>query len=113
MPNFTVIITDADADRDGQAAKMIVDQENARRTALNEGDNPPNPELDMLPTTPAGALKTSYETVLGEQILAGAHESYIKQAAAKAEAELMRDERWAIASDAERQASVDALPPLN
>lgn len=102
MPNFTVNITNASASADGQAATYIVDQENARRAALD-------PPLDPLPKSTNQELLNSYEAVLG-QILASAHESYVKKAAETSLQEAKS--RWEISSDAQRAAAVAELQPL-
>ena len=104
MPTFAVNVTEANAERDGQAARYIVDQENERRAALD-------PPGDPLPTTPAGELLTSYETCLA-QTLESAHESYALQAVSNAAEATEAKERWVISSDAQRIASLNELEPL-
>ena len=113
MAKFTVQITNASADADGQAATMIVTKENERRTALNEADPPADPQLEMLPLTPIATLKASYAEVLGDVILAGAHESYINQAAKQSDSDLNIKARWAASSDAQRQAAAAALASIS
>ena len=112
MITFNLQITNAANEADGQAARMVVNNENARRTALNEEDPPPVPLWDMLPLTPQGALLTSYEEVWNTQVCPGAHDSYILQAGFQAASASDAKERWVISSDAQRQASVDALEPM-
>lgn len=104
MPDFTVTVTNGTQERDGQAARFVVNQENARRAALD----PPEPEL---PISPGSALRASYQTALG-YTLSQAHENYIRQAGESAANATEAKERWAISSDAQRLASVNALEPL-
>ena len=61
-----------DAD-DQRAARYIIDQENARRAALD----PPGTPLEK---TPGSALKANYLHLLMDDVLTNAHLSYIGQA---------------------------------
>lgn len=101
MPNFTVNLTNASAAADGQAATMIVENENERRAALDPPETP-------LPLATNQELLASYETILSET-LAKAHTSYIAQAATKASTLLSVKERWAASTDAQRNLAIAAL----
>ena len=101
MPNFTVNITNASATSDGQAATMIIENENERRAALDPPETP-------LPLATNQELLASYETILAET-LAKAHASYITQSADKASTTLSVKERWAASTDAQRDLAIAAL----
>lgn len=103
MPNFAINITGATG-ADAKAAQYIVDNENARRAALDPPGTP-------LPTSPANALLASYETVLAAT-LSTAHDSYIVQAADADLSEQNARERWRLSSDAQRAAALAELEPL-
>lgn len=105
MPHasFTVTVVDLDEGSHGElAAKFIVDSENAKRAELD-------PPVDPLPVTPFAALVTSYLTVL-EATLDRAHENYITQQAQQQSATDQLDARWLEGGEAERAASLAALP---
>ena len=99
---FTVQIQGTVTEEDSNAAKLLVEQENARRA---EQDPPGEP----LPTEPTGALATSYEWCLENNVLPPAHASYIEQAAAAAAQQQSVEDLWKGATNAGRQAAVDAL----
>jgi len=97
---FTVTIDTRNADKgDRGAAQRIVGQENTRRAAL---DTPGTP----LATTPVPALLASYKTVLEEQVLLNAHNSYIQQSTETTNKE--RRTAFANATTADQDA-VDAI----
>ena len=102
--NIQVTITDATAEADLGAALYIVEGENAKREAAATEDEP----AELLPVTPAGALKTSYETVLAAT-LTRAHESYQDQVAQQQATTANVKELWNDASLAQRTAAVAAL----
>ena len=93
-------VTGSADEKDRRAMKMLIDQENERRAALDPPGTP-------LPQSTAPERRASYETVL-QPILASAHASYIQQAGERV---LLSDLKplWAAATDAKRAAALAAL----
>ena len=85
------------SDRD--AAQWLIDNENARRAAMD-------PPLSPLPSGNGAELKASYLAVLTETINS-THASYIQQAAEKTQQDVR--ELWRNASEVQRQAAITAL----
>jgi hypothetical protein len=104
IATFNVDLLNGTAEADGNAADFIVGIENARLAALDPPEAP-------LPITPPGALKTSAETVLADKLVPQ-WKSYVDQSATQQATTAEAKERWNISSNAQRQASVDALEPL-
>jgi len=100
---ITSNVTGIADEQDRRAMNLLIDQENARRAALVPPGTP-------LPKSTGAERKASYELLLNER-LAAMHASYIEQAGSTA---LFRDirPRWEIATDAQRTACLNALPPL-
>ena len=87
-------------DSDIQAAKMIINQENVRRAALETPETP-------LPMSTGAELKASYLELVLDKVTR-IHASYAKQAA---ERSLTADAKqlWSDATQAQRDAAVVAL----
>jgi|DEB0MinimDraft_6_1074348.scaffolds.fasta_scaffold59451_2 hypothetical protein len=101
MASFNVNLVDGSAEKDADAANLIVDQENERRAALDPPEAP-------LPKSNNAELKASYETVLSATLLS-AHMSYQKQAAEKKSQDADAKTLWENATNAQRDAAIAAL----
>jgi hypothetical protein len=101
MATFNVVLQNGETEKDADAAKLIVNQENARRAELD-------PPEDALPMSNTAELKASYEWCL-EQTVLKAHESYQKQAAEALSLEADAKQLWEDATNAQRQAAITAL----
>lgn len=97
--NVTFTGTPDSFDRD--AAILVVDQENTRRSLQR-------PPLPPLPKTPGNALKSSYLSVLSRRVT-DVHLSYAKQAAEKELESTNARELWQNATPAQRAAAITAL----
>ena len=95
---FQVAFTGTPDEFDVRGATRIVEQENAKRSV--DGD-----VLPQLPLSTGAELKASYLELL-DNIVTGAHASYIAQAS---EAKQTVKELWKNATDAERAAALAAL----
>ena len=102
---FTVEISEPLNAADGQAARMIVEEENERRAALEI----PEPAL---PLSPDAELVGAYELVLEREVLPNAHASYVRQAADIAIKAQEINTRWEISDDNQREAAAAQLEPL-
>ena len=81
--SFTVNVNTSNNNAaDRRAAKRMVEEENQRRTDAATGESP----AVLLPLSTNQELLGSYKTVLEEYILPNAHASYVRQAAAVANA---------------------------
>jgi hypothetical protein len=85
---------------DRRAMNLAIAQENERRAASN-------PPIAQLPNSTGAERKTSYETILNQQLTA-AHDALVTQAG---EVALFRDVKplWQAATDAKRAAAITAL----
>ena len=101
MASFNVVLQDGSAEKDADAAKLIVTQENNRRAEAE----PPEAELPM---ETIGELKASYEVCL-EEIILKAHMSYQKQAAEALSQSQDAKQLWEDATNAQREAAITAL----
>ena len=101
MATFNVTLVDGSAQNDGNAATMIVEQENVRLANLET-------PLDPLPYSTLAELKTSYESILEDRLLA-AHTAFIRQAADLQATDGDRKRRWADSTNEQRQAALDQL----
>ena len=101
MATFNVVLQNGESEKDADAAKLIVTQENNRRA---EAD----PVEDALPMGTVGELKASYELCL-EKIVLNAHMSYQKQAAEALSQSQDAKQLWEDANNAQREAAITAL----
>ena len=102
MASFNVTLQNGETEKDADAARLIVTQENNRRAEENlEG-------VTALPMGTISELKASYETCL-EAIVLAAHTSYQKQAAQAHSLEQDAKQLWEDASNAQREAAITAL----
>ena len=101
MASFNVTLQNGESEKDADAAKLIVTQENNRRA---EAD----PVEVALPMGTIGELKASYEICL-EGIILNAHMSYQKQAAEALSLEQDAKQLWEDATNAQREAAITAL----
>ena len=105
MPlSIAVNLTGTPSEADIQAATKIVTLENERR--LTDVDENGDPLLPPLPTSPLGALASSYETQL-VKLLERAHADYAEQF--KTDQLQSAKERWKNSTDAQRAAALAAL----
>lgn len=95
---FTINFTGTPDSGDAEAARFAVDRANENRGT-------------PLPVTPAGAMKTSYLTVLGE-LLTIEHSNNLAASADEHANQQQAFVRWEIATEAERTAALAQLPPL-
>lgn len=93
-------VTGSADEEDRRAIKLLIDQENARRAALDPPGTP-------LPDSTAAERKASYESVLA-LLLASAHASYIAQAGDRVLLSQLKP-LWQAANDAKRAAALAAL----
>ena len=107
---FSVDFTGTPDEYDRAGAQFVIDSENARITAANEQaaqEDPPGPQLPLLPDSTAGEIKTSYLGQLTKAI-DNAHDNYVK-AARQNELETQVRSAWTNATDAQRAAALAAL----
>ena len=101
MASFNVTLQSGETEKDADAARLIVTQENNRRAEAS-------PPESALPMGTVGELKASYEICL-EGIVLAAHVSYQKQAAEALSLEQDAKQLWEDASNAQREAAITAL----
>lgn len=108
---FTLQANGSADNEDRRAMMLVINEENARRTAFNSTTPPPVTPLTLLPFGTATERKTSYELLLNQRI-AQIHAKYIKQAAEAVD----NDSRfkalrpfWADANEATKDAVESAL----
>ena len=101
MATFNVVLQNGESEKDADAAKLVVTQENNHRA---EAD----PVEDALPMGTIGELKASYELCL-EKIILDTHMNYQKQAAEALSQSLDAKQLWEDATNAQREAAITAL----
>lgn len=98
---FDATVTGTPTSFDLEAATMVVEEENARRTALD-------PPEDPLPTGTNIQLRDSYLTIIIARI-EEIHANYVRTAALRDHEEKGVKDLWKNATPAQRQAAITAL----